>query len=1284
VLKIARVTNVVPGPSTAVDEIATQRVTFRVRAVDPSKFTVQPSISPSDINPNGTGSLRFTLAPDVNSANSGPILIEITADDQGASTAPNASLSATRTVTLNVTPVNDPPSFSIVRDSIALVEDGGRATIGNFISSAILPGPGTATDETGQGTTIAVAAATPSYFSIQPRINAQNELEFQLAPDVNSLFANSLNILVTATDNGSPVASFTRTLTVTVADINDQPTFVLNTTNVIVIEDQTSPATVFPGFAANLLAGPQTAVDENGGFTPAVPGQITSFANVNVSNSTMFTELPTIDTSGTLRFTTAPDANGTSVVVVRLTDNGRVGPPPNNNLGPTATYTITVSPINDAPEFTIPATTSVVEDQGVVSLPGFATGIRPGPITARDEGNQSLSFVVRAENPAAFADQPTIQSDGTLVFRTAANVNNNTSGLSRRVFVSLRDNGVSTPAPNDNLSDEKTFLVNITPVNDPPIPTSITVEILEDTSTNILETSILPGVVAGPVDEVEVELQSVRITRVEGTSERGGIVTPVFVGDRIVSFQYQAPTNYVGIDLIRYVVTDNGTPQESATGTVSINLTPINDAPQFVPGADVTVTEDAPAYSQPWATGVLAGPPTAFDENSGPSAQIVSFAIVTDNDGLFSVLPAVNSTGVLSFTLAPDANGRAVIDITAIDNGLGAAPNVNRSSTSRFTIVATPVNDAPGFQVIGNVSVDEDSPRYQQAAIRNIVPAAGINNTPSTGRDEIGQVVTISTSNNNTALFSVQPTINGAGVLEFVPAQDAFGTAIVSVVARDNGPSTAPNVNQSPAQSFTITIRPLNDSPVAVNDRYATGEDSQLVVPAAGVLVNDRDVDLPADSLSVLASQTTSTLGANVSIAADGSFTYDSRNAAQLQRLVTGETASDTFTYTIRDSSGATSNLATVTVNVAGSNDNPNAVDDSFSIPFGISQLLNVLANDTDPDTTIDPTTVEIGELASNGTATALSTGRIEYVPNPNFRGLDTFTYRVRDRLGAVSNEARVTIDVNTRPIALADSALTAVNTSVVIDVLANDSDPDGTINRSSISIVSGPDVGTTLIQANGTIQYTPPTNFAGLATFQYAVLDNEGLSSNIASVTVQVTNSLFQNPANRLDVNADGFISPIDVLIVVNDINFNGARRIPAGFVIPPYIDVNGDQFVGPLDALELINFINSRGNAGAGEGEGSSMAGLGFFEPIEVEMMAPAAILEAKREYEEQLAADLSLSSFADRVDQGIYGPALLSEDEVETEETLESYMAQWMSQKPKRLSSTIDSAFSEDDWM
>jgi hypothetical protein len=104
-----------------------------------------------------------------------------------------------------------------------------------------------------------------------------------------------------------------------------------------------------------------------------------------------------------------------------------------------------------------------------------------------------------------------------------------------------------------------------------------------------------------------------------------------------------------------------------------------------------------------------------------------------------------------------------------------------------------------------------------------------------------------------------------------------------------------------------------------------------------------------------------------------------------------------------------------------------------------------------------------------------------------------------------------------------------------------------------------------------------------------------ESIDGEVEDYLITIERNPYTNPNNALDVTGDGFVSPIDVLQIVNFINFNGGvptrLTIPAG-PVPPFLDVDSDGFVGPLDVLAVVNFINSNlpGGGGGGEGEGSA----------------------------------------------------------------------------------------------
>ena len=123
------------------------------------------------------------------------------------------------------------------------------------------------------------------------------------------------------------------------------------------------------------------------------------------------------------------------------------------------------------------------------------------------------------------------------------------------------------------------------------------------------------------------------------------------------------------------------------------------------------------------------------------------------------------------------------------------------------------------------------------------------------------------------------------------------------------------------SEAFVISVNDLNDDPVAGADVAATPEDQILNVDAANGLLNnasDEDTLPTPDTLSITPFVGSSTLGAAVTINADGSYTYDPTGSATLQALLHDVATDDTFTYTVDDGQGGISIPATVTVTVTG------------------------------------------------------------------------------------------------------------------------------------------------------------------------------------------------------------------------------------------------------------------------------------------------------------------------------------------------------------------------------
>ena len=223
------------------------------------------------------------------------------------------------------------------------------------------------------------------------------------------------------------------------------------------------------------------------------------------------------------------------------------------------------------------------------------------------------------------------------------------------------------------------------------------------------------------------------------------------------------------------------------------------------------------------ATAISAG---AADENG----QTLDFLISNNNSALFSEEPAINSTGILTFTPAPTATGTATVTVALHDYGGFLNDGNDTSAAQTFTITVTAVNDEPSFTKGADQTVNEDA------------GAQTVNNWASdisAGPNESGQTLTFQVTNDNNALFSNQPAISADGTLGYTPAANAFGTATLSVTLHDDGGTANGGDDTSETKTFTITVTAVNDEPVAEDDTAMTLEDTPVTISADDLLAND-------------------------------------------------------------------------------------------------------------------------------------------------------------------------------------------------------------------------------------------------------------------------------------------------------------------------------------------------------------------------------------------------------------------------------------------------------------
>lgn len=212
----------------------------------------------------------------------------------------------------------------------------------------------------------------------------------------------------------------------------------------------------------------------------------------------------------------------------------------------------------------------------------------------------------------------------------------------------------------------------------------------------------------------------------------------------------------------------------------------------------------------------------------------------------------------------------------------------------------------------------------------------------------------------------------------------------------------------------------------------------------------------------------------------------------------------------------------------------PVAVDDSYAVDAG--QVLNVAANqgvlDNDTDSNGDALVATLLAGTTQGTLNLNADGSFDYTPNAGFIGNDTFTYQADDTQ-ALSNVATVTITVNpVPPVAVDDTAVVDPQMSVAIPVLQNDSDGDGTIDATTVLVTTAPTLGTTSVDPmTGVVTYTHTATGGGVDSFVYTVQDDDGATSNPATVTVEIGPQLVTNGlVLHLEVDSGVMATGIDV----------------------------------------------------------------------------------------------------------------------------------------------------------
>jgi hypothetical protein len=558
----------------------------------------------------------------------------------------------------------------------------------------------------------------------------------------------SATVTVILHDNGGTLnnghdTSASQQFTITVTAVNDVPSFTKGA-NQTALED--GGIQIVDGWATALSKGP-----------PDESGQTLNFIVTNDKNA-LFAVQPVVAATGSLIYTPAADMNGSAIVTVSIHDNGGTA---NGGVDTSApqTFTITITPVADI----VPDAVTTLEDTTITF--NAITGTNGASADNFEHAGRAISAVTQGTHGATV----TFLANGSITYTPLADYN----GTDVFTYTVTSPPGMTPP-----VTETANVTVTVTPVAD-IVPDAVTT--LEDTSITF---NAITGTNGASADNFEHAGRAISAVT-QGTNGS----TVIFLANGSITCVPFA--NFNGTESFTYTVTSppGMTPVVRETASVTLTITPVNDIPFFTKGADQTVLEDCGLQTvAPWATGISAG---AANESS----QVLTFTLTNSNPALFSIQPACSATGTLTYVPAPNAYGTATVTVTLTDDATAGGPALTTAPVT-FAITITPVNDAPSFTGPASITVFEDSGTY------SAIGATAI----STGAANETQLLNFIVTNDNTTLFSIQPSIAPNGTLTFAPAADANGIATVTVRLHDNGGTLNGGVDTSAPQTFTITI----------------------------------------------------------------------------------------------------------------------------------------------------------------------------------------------------------------------------------------------------------------------------------------------------------------------------------------------------------------------------------------------------------------------------------------------------------------------------------------------
>jgi VCBS repeat-containing protein len=498
------------------------------------------------------------------------------------------------------------------------------------------------------------------------------------------------------------------------------------------------------------------------------------------------------------------------------------------------------------------------------------------------------------------------------------------------------------------------------------------------------------------------------------------------------------------------------------------------------------------------------------DPNPDMSAGISYTATLANGDDLPAWLAFDGATGKFSGTPGNDDVGTLAVSVTATDVD-------GKNTTSNFALDVLNVNDAP---TVSMALADQSG--LQDAPFSFAVPDGTFDDVDFIHGDILTYGATLADGSDLPSWLTYNTTTR---TFSGTPANEDVGALNVVVTATDIGGLSA-------SSTFALNVANVNDAPTANADTgNATDGGGAVQLNAADLLANDTDPDFIHGDVLNIVGVTQAASGAAVSLV-NRAVQYDI--GTLYQSLAQGQTATDTFTYTVSDTAGATS-TAQVTMTITGVNDAPVTTGDAASVQEDIALTAsgNVLSNDSDVDQGSVLNVANAGTLQGNyGSLVLEADGSYNYAMNNSALAVqslaagqiitDTFAYQATDGIASTPSTLTVTITgTNDAPVTTVDTASVQKNLTLAAsgNVLTNDSDIDqGTVLSVANAGVFAGQYGQLILQANGSYTYALDNTLAAVQAlgagqsiteyFEYQATDCIASTPSALIVTIVGTDS--------------------------------------------------------------------------------------------------------------------------------------------------------------------------------